>query len=296
MGSKRDKRPFANVHERKRLKGIALINHWAKESSNAKEGDKLRMTSSDASAIDETPPRTTVFPISASESKIGPPASSKTGTDSVASNNIKKGFMIIDTALLCAYLDSVNTCKICYSNLETRSSYSKRQGFAMSLTGYCNACGKESILFRSSKMTEKTGVFSDAKTKNPWEINVRMVPFARAIGKGNSCLDTFRKYLNMPDALQPNAYQAILKYHHDATAIIAEESMKVAASEVKAKYGSDVVISVDGSWQRRGHASHNGVVAAISTDTGKCLNIEVLRNTCKRCMLWQSKHGTPEYF
>ena len=296
MGSKRNKRPFANAHKRKQLKGIALIKHRAKESSKAKESDQLHRTSSDASAVGGTPPRTTDFPISASESKIGTPASSKTGIDSVASNNTKEGFMIIDVELLCTYLDSVSTCKICYSNLETRPSYSKCQGFAMSLTGYCTACDEETILFHSSKMTEKAGVFSDAKTKRPWEINVRMVSFARAIGKGNSCLDTFTKCLNMPDALQPNAYQAILKYHHDATAIIAEESMKAAASEVKSKYGTDVGVSVDGSWQRRGHASHNGVVTAISTDTGKCLDIEVLSNTCKDCTLWKSKDGTPEYF
>ncbi len=29
-------------------------------------------------------------------------------------------------------------------------------------------------------------------------------------------------------------------------------------------------ISLDGSWQKRGHASHNGIVTAISLDTKKC--------------------------
>jgi hypothetical protein len=28
-------------------------------------------------------------------------------------------------------------------------------------------------------------------------------------------------------------------------------------------------ISIDGTWQKRGHASHNGVVTAISLDTKK---------------------------
>ena len=60
-----------------------------------------------------------------------------------------------------------------------------------------------------------------------------MVFFSRAIGRGKSCQDIFRKCLNMPDALQPKTYQALPKDHHDAMAIIARESMKTATYEVK---------------------------------------------------------------
>ena len=42
----------------------------------------------------------------------------------------------------------------------------------------------------------------------------------------------------------------------------------------------DFAASFDGTWQRRGYASPNGVVTTISIDTGKCLAYECLK-ACK---------------
>ena len=53
------------------------------------------------------------------------------------------------------------------------------------------------------------------------------------------------------------------------------------------------MVSVNGSWQRRGHSSHIGIVSAV---TGKVLDIEVMRNYCKECVLWiPEEQHTPEY-
>ncbi|GFV75994.1 DUF4817 domain-containing protein [Trichonephila clavipes] len=63
---------------------------------------------------------------------------------------------------------------------------------------------------------------------------------------------------------------------------VAEESMIRAATEIvekKQNLSSNIVkcgISVDGTWQRRGYTSMNGCVTAISVDTGKVLDIEVM--------------------
>nr|KAI8728066.1 KACytosolic 10-formyltetrahydrofolate dehydrogenase [Biomphalaria glabrata] len=60
---------------------------------------------------------------------------------------------------------------------------------------------------------------------------------------------------------------------------VAEESMEKAAREVKEKVGisneegiTDCDVSVDGTWQRRGHSSHHSGVAAKSIETA-ILNI-----------------------
>nr|XP_042909898.1 uncharacterized protein LOC122271719 [Parasteatoda tepidariorum] len=42
-------------------------------------------------------------------------------------------------------------------------------------------------------------------------------------------------------------------------------------------------ISVDGTWQRRGYSSLNGCVSAISIDTGKILDVEVMSQYCRIC-------------
>ncbi|GFT25288.1 uncharacterized protein TNCV_181401 [Trichonephila clavipes] len=39
-------------------------------------------------------------------------------------------------------------------------------------------------------------------------------------------------------------------------------------------------VSVDGTWQRRGHSSLNGCVAALSIDTGKLLHLEIMSEFC----------------
>ncbi|GFV96233.1 uncharacterized protein TNCV_1871931 [Trichonephila clavipes] len=44
-------------------------------------------------------------------------------------------------------------------------------------------------------------------------------------------------------------------------------------------------ISVDGTWQRRGYSSMNGCVAALSVDTGKVVDIEIMSSYCPTCRM-----------
>ena len=50
---------------------------------------------------------------------------------------------------------------------------------------------------------------------------------------------------------------------------------------------ADCSVSLDGTWQRRGHASHHGVVTAMSVETGKCLDVQTLSNICYVCQYWE---------
>ena len=42
---------------------------------------------------------------------------------------------------------------------------------------------------------------------------------------------------------------------------------------------------------RRGHSSINGCVTALSMDTGKCLDVEVLRKVCHGCQRHENQQG-----
>ena len=57
----------------------------------------------------------------------------------------------------------------------------------------------------------------------------------------------------------------------------------------------DVAVSCDGTWQKRGYSSLNGVVTVISVDNGKCLNYRVLTKRCAECTAWSSRKGTDGY-
>ena len=96
----------------------------------------------------------------------------------------------------------------------------------------------------------------------------------------------------MTEALHWKAYESLMEHHYKAASKVAAKSMK-KVGEAKVKFGSDIGVSVDGSWQRRGHARHNGIATAISIDTGKCLDVEIMSNICKQCLIWKKKRRHP---
>lgn len=53
------------------------------------------------------------------------------------------------------------------------------------------------------------------------------------------------------------------------------------AFELNNKCG-DIAVAVDGSWQRRGYKSLNGVLTVTSLATGKVIDVEVLSKFCNR--------------
>ncbi|GBO07517.1 hypothetical protein AVEN_120365-1 [Araneus ventricosus] len=58
-----------------------------------------------------------------------------------------------------------------------------------------------------------------------------------------------------------------------------------AAGELN-KNNSDISqcgVSVDGTWQKRGHTSLNGCVSALSVDNEKVLDVEVMLKMCRIC-------------
>ena len=80
---------------------------------------------------------------------------------------------------------------------------------------------------------------------------------------------------------------------------VAEENMRSAVEEIKEVENMEenddevhnTIISTDGTWQKRGFSSRNGVVSIISSTTGKCLDYRVKTKTCKACAYWKGKTG-----
>ena len=89
-----------------------------------------------------------------------------------------------------------------------------------------------------------------------------------------------------------DVFEELSKYCYqikDSAKRVAERSMSNAASKLRgdAIY-ADVGVSVDGTWQRKGFSSMNGVVTAISIDSGKVLDTAILSKNCKGCTNMQS--------
>ncbi|KAF8794331.1 hypothetical protein HNY73_002322 [Argiope bruennichi] len=129
--------------------------------------------------------------------------------------------------------------------------------------------------------------FSSSKKKNTSnEINTRLVCALRIIGKGYTAGKKFFATLNFPSFLSKQAFRMQELKLLRAARSVAENSMNIAATELKDKNPAAITecgVSVDGTWQRRGFSSLNGVVSAISVTCGKVLDIEVMSQFCQWC-------------
>ena len=112
-------------------------------------------------------------------------------------------------------------------------------------------------------------------------------------------MKTFSACMGMPQPMTPGAYSAISNSVGMAYEAVAHKSMKEAAEEVrgKEKTADEIVntqVTIDGTWQKRGHSSLNGVVVACSKNA-KVIDCQVMSKHCKFCQIWSRRQGIPEY-
>ena len=89
----------------------------------------------------------------------------------------------------------------------------------------------------------------------------------------------------MPEPMTSDNYDNISNILKDSAKVVAENSMSVAAAELRgSNETADVGVLIDGTWQRKGFTSMNGVVTAISVDSGKVLDVLILSKSCKGCV------------
>ena len=135
--------------------------------------------------------------------------------------------------------------------------------------------------YHDESYTSKTVEHASATLgRNTHDINIRAVYAIRHCGVGLSGLTKFCGLLNMPPSITQHSYDNINKNLEVAAENIAKESMKNTVEDIIEKEGTDIKVSVDGTWQRRGLSSLNGVVAAVSVSTGKVIDIEIMSRHC----------------
>lgn len=63
---------------------------------------------------------------------------------------------------------------------------------------------------------------------------------------------------------------------HLAATKAGAKNLELAGKATAQEAGSaNVAVMFDGTWQKRGYKSHNGIGTAISVETGLCLDFEV---------------------
>lgn len=123
----------------------------------------------------------------------------------------------------------------------------------------------------------------------------------RNIGIGHQALAKFTCVMNMPLPMNENSYRTHVAVVRSVAQAVCKQSMANAVEEVKTFYEPqedgifDIGVSGDGTWRKRGYSSSYGVVTALSTITGKVIDVEVMLKNCKECTGWRGKEGTQQF-
>ena len=201
------------------------------------------------------------------------------------------GFKLQDAVLLNDCISSAAICSSCRSatsQLQLFQKNNERKGLSESLFLKCTSCDAVTPLSTSKRLGGKGG--------GSHEVNRRAVLSSYQFGHAG--LKNFCAGMNLPPPVTTKAYNEHLKQIEKASTNHAEQIMKDAAKRLKDKIATErpqaiddqndieiarVAVTVDGTWQKRGHSSKIGVVFVISVDTGEILDYEVKSLFCHEC-------------
>lgn len=191
------------------------------------------------------------------------------------------GNFIFDLTLLSNVIRDFVQCKFCDATdsiqlLVLNDGF--ESGLVLNFQLRCTEC-LENVIFKNSKLVPESKLY---------DTNLKFVYAMRSIGKGLTAGNEFCALLDLPKP--PQKYFSYHKKLLTAIQDCAEDSMLRATQEaVEENNGcTDLAVAVDGSWQRRGFKSLNGLVSVTSFDTGKVMDVSVHSKYCHKCTVDQN--------
>ena len=169
----------------------------------------------------------------------------------------------------------------------------QKDGLNHKITLSCPSCG--------AVISEKLHTSPDAAGHRYPDVNARTILAMRTIGAGHASIEEFCRVMGLP-GISKNTYHTHTKRIYDRSNRAAEENLQIAARKVRQAYeeadpdlrGQDIIdiaVSYDGTWQKRGFLSHNGVGVVVDLMTGLILDTETLSNFCSACAAAATRLG-----
>ena len=183
----------------------------------------------------------------------------------------------------------------------------KKYGLAEEYNLSCDKCNY-TVSSNTSKRT-----FVNQKS-SAYDVNVRSVLASQSMG--HTALDQFCATMDLPNPIHVAPYTKIQKGLSQSAQEVADDIMKDAGvrlfnhmktgepDKIKStKFGdlAYVPVTVDGTWQKRGHSSKTGVIFVLSVHTGEILDYELKTLFCQACNIhpptspdyenWKKKHS-----
>ena len=207
-------------------------------------------------------------------------------------------YLLFDIRCILDMVDVVGRCPSCCEKISVYHNMEKKKGLCHYLDLSCTKCDWTSS-FSTSKEAKPMSSDKGSGGRNPHDVNIRSVIATREIGRGYTALQSLCGFMNIPPPMTEKTFLQTQSSVKSVYVNVAEENMRSAVEEIKEVENMEenddevhnTIISTDGTWQKRGFSSRNGVVSIISSSTGKCLDYRVKTKTCKACAYWKGKTG-----
>ena len=195
--------------------------------------------------------------------------------EDVSTKDLEAPTMLLEEGAVANALRSAFVCKHCNSGKITIVQHPELcKGLCTYPTLVCEDCKASTPI-----------VSSYAVESHRHAVNLRSALAKVAIGESHSSFDKFCCLMNI---LPPSSKSTFVEYHQlieEKSQLHVENSLKRAREEVRQFYGAiseseivDCLVSIDGTWQKRGHQSLLGAVYVIEYQTGKVMVIKTFAN------------------
>ncbi|GFX07120.1 uncharacterized protein TNCV_4268721 [Trichonephila clavipes] len=206
--------------------------------------------------------------VSASKQKIEKSEGSFKDYEDNFSVETQSRYVIIDLNVINDIFNNIAKCRYCDRSFcfDVAENKSNCKGLATSVSATCKYCGSGHASMTSNTMSDG------------YEVNLRFVYGMRCIGIGKSSAQIFCALMNLP--LPPAKFERLYTPIFKALETVSSRSMvnSVIEAVIKNEHNKNIAIALDGTWQKRGHSSKNGVVTATSLDNGRVIDFECLSN------------------
>lgn len=189
-------------------------------------------------------------------------------------------YSIVDLNQFEQSLQNIAQCNKCSGELSIQKT--QLVGLAEKISIICTVCS-ENEQFVNSKCT-------NYKNTVLYDVNLRLVYGLRNIGKGKTAAKLLCGIMNLCNPphkffLHENCLLTVVER-------VCKDNMKLAIEEAVEENDNcrDLAVALDGSWQKRGHTSLNGIVSATSVSTGKVVDVEIISKYCQCKDRYKNKH------
>lgn len=147
-------------------------------------------------------------------------------------------------------------------------------------------------------------ILSCRKIGRSYEINRKFIFVMRILGLGLAGCKKFCGLMDISSSfLNASTYNFYVDKIHECVITVAESILLSAANQEKkltcdennVEDTTDVTVSGDGTWKKRGFASLYGVSTIIGYYSGKVIDVFIKSSYCKLCETWKKKLTTVEY-